>query len=136
MDQVKVKFTSKIVQQAETETFTFQTQGQMQQTGVVTRFSYQEQDQTPVKMVLRDKHLLLARGDKGTFYSTMQFVPGELAPCKLLIQGRQMDLQSSTDLLELRRLPDCWQLNLRYDLFSGQELIANYAICVDFYPVA
>ncbi|MDF7639514.1 DUF1934 domain-containing protein [Lactobacillus sp. ESL0791] len=133
MSKIKIDFTSIIKQEEETETFNKQAAGEMVVTNGVRRISYLEDGTIPVKMLLKDNELIIRRGVNQNNYSLLKFVPGEKEACRYLMEGRQMDLVSSTNLLEfLAKQDGSQELRIEYDLFSGLYLIGNYAVTLIF----
>ena len=59
---ITIDLTSRITQDDETETFSRHAQGQLTEDGDVTRISYAEEGDIPVKMLLKENELLIRRG--------------------------------------------------------------------------
>lgn len=116
---ITVNLTSKITQDNETETFTKTAQGQLEEKNNVIRLSYMEDDTIPVKMLLKEDELIIKRGVDANNYSLMKFIPGEKVNCRYVVEGRQMDMVSVTNLLEYEDQGSSHQLRLEYDLFNG-----------------
>lgn len=129
---ITVNLTSKITQDNETETFTKTAQGQLEEKNNVIRLSYMEDDTIPVKMLLKEDELIIKRGVDANNYSLMKFIPGEKVNCRYVVEGRQMDMVSVTNLLEYEDQGSSHQLRLEYDLFNGLYLISNYAVTLIF----
>ena len=108
---ITINLTSKITQDNDTETFTRTAPGKMTEDG--------------------DK-LLIRRGVDHNNYSFMKFVPGEKESCRYVVEGRQMDMVSVTNLLEYTEDEGSHKLRVEYDLFNGLYLIGNYAVTLIF----
>ncbi|MEN2379368.1 DUF1934 domain-containing protein [Lactobacillus helveticus] len=132
MAAITINLTSKITQDDETETFTKVAPGQLEENNGVIRVSYKEDDTIPVKMLLKEDELIIRRGVDSSNYSLMKFVPGEKANCRYVVEGRQMDMTSVTNLLEYEEQASSHQLRLEYDIFNGLYLISNYAVTLIF----
>ena len=132
MAAITVNLTSKITQDNETETFTKVASGQLEENNGVIRISYKEEGTIPVKMLLKKDELIIKRGVDNNNYSLMKFVPGEKVNCRYVVEGRQMDMTSVTNLLEYKEQASSHQLRLEYDLFNGLYLIGNYAVTLIF----
>lgn len=130
---ITIDLTSKITQDDETETFTRHAQGQLTEEGDVTRISYAEEGNIPVKMLLKENELLIRRGVDSNNYSLMKFIPGEKGNCRYVVEGRRMDMTSVTNFLEYQSQDDgSRKLRVEYDLFNGLYLIGNYAVTLIF----
>ena len=133
MAAITVNLTSKITQDDETETFTKVASGQLEENNGVIRVSYKEEGTIPVKMLLKKDELIIKRGVDNNNYSLMKFVPGEKVNCRYVVEGRQMDMTSVTNLLEYQSQDDgSRKLRVEYDLFNGLYLIGNYAVTLIF----
>lgn len=133
MTKININLTSKITQDNETETFNKKGVGEIKFDNEITRISYLENNEIPVKMLLKDNELIIRRGVDSNNYSLMRFVPGEKQACRYVAVGRQMDLTSVTNLLEYEDQKDGSQkLHVEYDLFSGLYLIGNYTVTLIF----
>lgn len=132
MTAITIDLTSRITQDDETETFSRHAQGQLTEEGDVTRISYAEEGDIPVKMLLKENELLIRRGVDSNNYSMMKFVPGEKESCRYVVEGRQMDMVSVTNLLEYTEDEGSHKLRVEYDLFNGLYLIGNYAVTLIF----
>ncbi len=129
---ITIDLTSRITQDDETETFSRHAQGQLTEDGDVTRISYAEEGDIPVKMLLKENELLIRRGVDSNNYSMMKFVPGEKESCRYVVEGRQIDMVSVTNLLEYTEDEGSHKLRVEYDLFNGLYLIGNYAVTLIF----
>lgn len=133
MAETQIKFTSTITQDAEKETFEKEMPGEIKNDTNTIRISYLEDGEIPVKMLLKDKELIMRRGVDKFNYSLMRFVPGEKQACRYLVEGRQMDLISVTNVLNFSTEKDGKRkLHVEYDLFSGLYLIGNYTVTLIF----
>ncbi|GAA3633034.1 DUF1934 domain-containing protein [Lactobacillus hamsteri] len=133
MTKINIDLTSKITQEDETETFNRKAVGEIKFDDEITRISYLENGEIPVKMLLKDNELIIRRGVDSNNYSLMRFVPGEKQACRYVAVGRQMDLTSVTNLLEYEDQKDGSQkLHVEYDLFSGLYLVGNYTVTLIF----
>lgn len=129
----QIKFTSTITQDAEEESFEKEMSGEIQVDDNLTRISYLEDGEIPVKMLLKDKELIMRRGVDKYNHSLMRFTPGEKKDCRYLVEGRQLDLTSVTNLLSFSTEKDGKRkLHIEYDLFSGLYLIGNYTVTLIF----
>jgi uncharacterized beta-barrel protein YwiB (DUF1934 family) len=129
---ITINLTSKITQDNDTETFTRTAPGNMTEDGDIIRISYAEEGAIPVKVLLKDDKLLIRRGVDHNNYSFMKFVPGEKESCRYVVEGRQMDMVSVTNLLEYTEDEGSHKLRVEYDLFNGLYLIGNYAVTLIF----
>lgn len=133
MATTQIKFTSTITQDTEEETFAKEMPGEIKEDSGIIRISYLEDGEIPVKMLFKDKELIMRRGVDKLNYSFMRFVPGEKEDCRYLVEGRQMDLSSVTNLLSFSTEKDGKRkLHVEYDLFSGLYLIGNYTVTLIF----
>ena len=99
----------------------------------ITRISYDEDEAISVKMLRKEDELIIRRGADKNNYSFMKFVPGEKESCRYVVEGRQMDMVSVTNLLEYVTQEDgSRKLRVEYDLFNGLYLIGNYTVTLIF----
>lgn len=129
---ITINLTSKITQDNDTETFNRTAPGNMTEKDGIIRISYAEEGAIPVEMLLKDDELMIRRGVDHNNYSFMKFVPGEKANCRYVVEGRQMDMVSVTNLLEYSDEDASHKLRVEYDLFNGLYLIGNYAVTLIF----
>ena len=133
MTAITINLTSKITQENESETFTKQIPGKMTEENGITRISYDEEEAISVKMLLKEDELIIRRGADKNNYSFMKFVPCEKESCRYVVEGRQMDMVSVTNLLEYVTQEDgSHKLRVEYDLFNGLYLIGNYTVTLIF----
>lgn len=133
MTRVKINFTSKIVQEKESETFKKSGIGDIQKQGEITRISYLEDDVVPVKILIKQDDVIIKRGNDRDNYSQLHFVLGKEKECRYVAQGYQMDLKSTTNLLKFFSKKDgSRELRIEYDLFSGLYLVGNYTVTLIF----
>ncbi|KRL90492.1 DUF1934 domain-containing protein [Lactobacillus kalixensis] len=133
MTKINIDLTSTITQGDDTETFHKNATGEIEISDQAIRISYLEDGEIPVKMLLKDKELILRRGVDHNNYSLLKFTPGEKKACRYVAAGRQMDLTSVTNLLEFVDQNDNSQkLQVEYDLFSGLYLVGNYTVTLIF----
>lgn len=133
MTAITINLTSKITQENESETFTKQIPGKMTEENGIMRISYDEEEAISVKMLLKEDELIIRRGTDKNNYSFMKFVPGEKESCRYVVEGRQMDMVSVTNLLEYVTQEDgSCKLRVEYDLFNGLYLIGNYTVTLIF----
>ena len=126
MTKVKIDFTSKIVQEKESETFHKTGQGELIENGDVTRVSYLEDDKVPVKLLIKENDVIIKRGNTNDDYSQLHFTVGQKKDCRYVASGYQMDLKSSTKLIKFfPKIDGSKQLQIEYDLFSGLYLDKN-----------
>ncbi|WEV70627.1 DUF1934 domain-containing protein [Lactobacillus sp. ESL0785] len=133
MAKVTVKFTSTIRQENEQESFAKQAVGELKQAGAITRVSYLEDDQIPVKILIKDNDVIIRRQTDEQNYSQLHFRLGEQQACRYVAAGYQMDLTSTTNFLKFSTKNNGSQeLRIEYDLFSGLYLIGNYTVTLIF----
>ena len=133
MTKVKIDFTSRITQGKESETFTKKCQGELIESGETTRVSYLEDDQVPVKILIRENNVIIRRGSDQNNYSQLHFIVGERKDCRYVAQGYQMDLQSTTEFIKFfAKNNNSHELQIEYNLYSGLYLIGNYTVTLIF----
>lgn len=132
MTKINIDLTSTIKQENDEETFHQQIPGELEKENETIRISYEEEENISVKMLLKDNELIIRRGTDANNHSLMRFKPGEKMSCRYLVEGRQMDLISVTNLLEFEENDGYQQLHVEYDLFSGLYLVGNYAVTLIF----
>lgn len=133
MTRVKVNFTSTIVQEKESETFTKTSVGELIKIGEVTRVSYLEDGQVPVKILIKPNDVIIKRRQDSANYSQLHFVLNEQRNCRYVAQGYQMDLKSMTNLIKFfPKIDGSQELRIEYNLFSGLYLIGNYTVALIF----
>lgn len=132
MTKIKIDLTSTITQEKDTETFHKQAVGTLEKNSNAMRIQYLEDQAIPVKMLLKDQELIIRRGADSGDYSLMRFTPGEKGKCKYVVNGRQMDLVSVTNLLRIEENSDSIKVQVEYDLFSGLYLVGNYTVTLIF----
>lgn len=128
MTKIKVKMTSTIVQEDNSETFVKAAPGEITTTDEAIRINYLEDNAIPVKMLLKKDELILKRGVDGQNYSLLRFIPGEKCPGRYVVTGRQMDLTSVTKLLKVERTGQAGKVQLEYELFNGLYLVGDYTV--------
>lgn len=140
MTNIKVKLTSTITQEDQTETFTKVGIGTIEKVGEDSwRVKYDEENKggsVPVMLMIKPRELIMQRGKiEDNNYNMMKFEPGEKKNCRIIASSRVMDLTSITQKLDFSgEINENMQLKVEYELFSGLYLIGNYAIKIDFYP--
>ena len=133
MTKVKIDFTSRIIQGKESETFKKQAQGNLTDSEGAVRVSYLEDNQIPVKILIRENNVIIRRGTDKNNYSQLHFIVGERMNCRYIAQGYQMDLQSTTKFIKFFHKNDgSRELQIEYNLYSGLYLIGNYTITLIF----
>lgn len=133
MTKVKINFTSTIKQENERETFKKTADGELVQNGKITRVSYLEDQEIPVRILINENSVIIRRGTDSQNYSQLHFTVGEQKDCRYVAQGYQMDLKSTTKLIKFfTKNNGSKELQIEYDLFSGLYLIGNYAITLIF----
>ena len=133
MTKVKIDFTSKIVQEKESETFHKTGQGELSENGDVTRVSYLEDEKVPVKLLIKENDVIIKRGNINDDYSQLHFTVGQKKDCRYVASGYQMDLKSSTKLIKFfPKIDGSKQLQIEYDLFSGLYLVGSYTVTLIF----
>lgn len=133
MTKVKINFTSTIKQENERETFKKTADGELVQNGKITRVSYLEDQEIPVRILINENSVIIRRGTDSQNYSQLHFKVGEQKDCRYVAQGYQMDLKSTTKLIKFfTKNNGSKELQIEYDLFSGLYLIGNYAITLIF----
>lgn len=133
MKKVSVLFTSKITQENESEVFEKNFDANLDIKGAQVRLHYFEDKNTPVKMLIQNKEVIIFRGDKKDSYSVIHLVLNEEGKCKYVVQGHKMDLTSKTNKLYLDKKDKIIkQLKIEYQLFNGLYLIGNYTVKLIF----
>ncbi|WP_242368745.1 DUF1934 domain-containing protein [Lactobacillus intestinalis] len=132
MEKVEIHLTSKITQEDETATFEKTMLGEFSEKDGIMRLSYLEDGQIPIKIMIKNNEMIMRRGVDSRNHSLMRFTPGEKEDCHYLVEGRQMDLTSVTNLLKVTKNGDEHKVSVEYDLFSGLYLIGNYAVTLIF----
>ncbi len=132
MEKVEIHLTSKITQEDETATFKKTMPGEFNEKDGIMRLSYLEDGQIPIKIMIKNNEMIMRRGVDSRNHSLMRFTPGEKEDCHYLVEGRQMDLTSVTNLLKVTKNGDEHKVSVEYDLFSGLYLIGNYAVTLIF----
>lgn len=132
MKKVEIHLTSKITQEDETATFEKTMPGEFSEKDGIMRLSYLEDGQIPIKIMIKNNEMIMRRGVDSRNHSLMRFTPGEKEDCHYLVEGRQMDLTSVTNLLKVTKNVDEHKVSVEYDLFSGLYLIGNYAVTLIF----
>ena len=82
--------------------------------------------------MIKNNEMIMRRGVDSRNHSLMRFTPGEKEDCHYLVEGRQMDLTSVTNLLKVTKNGNEHKVSVEYDLFSGLYLIGNYAVTLIF----
>ncbi|MBP2057318.1 uncharacterized beta-barrel protein YwiB (DUF1934 family) [Lactobacillus colini] len=140
MTNIKVKLTSTITQEDQTETFSKVGLGTIEKLANNSwRVKYNEENKTgpvPVMLMIKPHELIMQRGKiEDNNYNMMKFEPGEKKNCRIIASSKVMDLTSMTKKLDFSgEINENMQLKVEYELFSGLYLIGNYAIEIDFYP--
>lgn len=132
MKKVEIHLTSKITQEDETATFEKTMPGEFSEKDGIMRLSYLEDGQIPIKIMIKNNEMIIRRGVDSRNHSLMRFTPGEKEDCHYLVEGRQMDLTSVTNLLKVTKNGNEHKVSVEYDLFSGLYLIGNYAVTLIF----
>lgn len=132
MEKVEIHLISKITQEDETATFEKTMPGEFSEKDGIMRLSYLEDGQIPIKIMIKNNEMIMRRGVDSLNHSLMRFTPGEKEDCHYLVEGRQMDLTSVTNLLKVIKNGDEHKVSVEYDLFSGLYLIGNYAVTLIF----
>ena len=130
--KVEIHLTSKITQEDETATFEKTMPGEFSEKDGIMRLSYLEDGQIPIKIMIKNNEMIMRRGVDSRNHSLMRFTPGEKEDCHYLVEGRQMDLTSVTNLLKVTKNGNEHKVSVEYDLFSGLYLIGNYAVTLIF----
>lgn len=140
MTNIKVKLTSTITQEDQSETFSKEGLGTIEKVNNDSwRVKYDEQNKhgsVPVMLMIKPRELIMQRGKiEDNNYNMMKFEPGEKKNCRIIAASRVMDLTSITQKLDFSgKINENMQLKVEYELFSGLYLVGNYAIKIDFYP--
>lgn len=132
MKKVEIHLTSKITQEDETAAFEKTMPGEFSEKDGIMRLSYLEDGQIPIKIMIKNNEMIMRRGVDSRNHSLMRFTPGEKEDCHYLVEGRQMDLTSVTNLLKVTKNGNEHKVSVEYDLFSGLYLIGNYAVTLIF----
>lgn len=131
--ETKIYLNSSITQDKDTETFTKEATGQINEENGAIRIAYAEDETIPVKVLIKEDKVIIRRGVDSNNFSLMKFTPGEKEECRYVVEGRRMDMISVTNLLECQEQDDgSRKLRLEYDLFNGLYLIGNYAVTLIF----
>ncbi|MEB3364855.1 DUF1934 family protein [Lactobacillus sp. R2/2] len=92
-----------------------------------------EDDQVPVKILIRENNVIIRRGSDQNNYSQLHFIVGERKDCRYVAQGYQMDLQSTTEFIKFfSKNNNSRELQIEYNLYSGLYLIGNYTVTLIF----
>lgn len=134
MKEVDLKFKSTITQEQDSESFQKSAKAQVEELEDGWRLKYLEDDQIPVKILLKKqkKTLIINRGVVPSDYSLIKLELGEKRGCKYVVNNRQMDLISETKFLKVTKYGGRVKVQVEYDLFSGLYLIGNYAVTLIF----
>lgn len=137
MTTINIDLTSTIKQENDQETIHQDLKGEISSDNGVVRIAYEEEipnttETLSVKMLLKQDELTIRRGSDRNNHSLMHFKIGEKMPCRYLVEGRQMDLDSVTNILNFEKNEDSGKLHVEYDLFSGLYLVGNYAVTLIF----
>lgn len=132
MTKISIELTSQISQEHDTETIKKQMPGELVKEKDTIRVQYLEDEEIPVKMLLKDKKLIIRRGTDSQNYSLMKFALGEKMACRYVVAGRQMDLISVTNKLYYHENSNYRKVQVEYDLFTGLYLVGNYTVTLIF----
>lgn len=134
MKEVDLKFKSTITQEQDSESFQKSAKAQVEELEDGWRLKYLEDDQIPVKILLKKQKqtLIINRGVVPSDYSLIKLELGEKRGCKYVVNNRQMDLISETKFLKVTKYGGRVKAQVEYDLFSGLYLIGNYAVTLIF----
>lgn len=134
MKEVDLKFKSTITQEQDSESFQKIAKAQVEELKDGWRLKYLEDNQIPVKILLKKKKqtLIINRGVVPSNYSLIKLELGEKRGCKYVVNNRQMDLISETKFLKVTKYGGRTKVQVEYDLFSGLYLIGNYAVTLIF----
>ena len=132
--EVDLKFKSTITQEQDSESFQKSAKAQVEELEDGWRLKYLEDDQIPVKILLKKQKqtLIINRGVVPSDYSLIKLELGEKRGCKYVVNNRQMDLISETKFLKVTKYGGRVKVQVEYDLFSGLYLIGNYAVTLIF----
>ncbi|KRL63319.1 DUF1934 domain-containing protein [Lactobacillus psittaci] len=132
MKEVKLKFKSTIKQENDSETFEKEAIAEVEELTSGFRIKYLEDQEIPVKMLIKDQKLIINRGFMPSNYSLLKLELGEKKNCKYVVNNRQMDLTSVTNRLQVTKIDEKTKIEVEYDLFSGLYLVGNYAVSLLF----
>lgn len=132
MKEVKLKFKSTIKQENDSETFEKEAIAEVEELTSGFRIKYLEDQEIPVKMLIKDQKLIINRGFMPNNYSLLKLELGEKKNCKYVVNNRQMDLTSVTNRLQVTKIDEKTKIEVEYDLFSGLYLVGNYAVSLLF----
>lgn len=134
MKEVDLKFKSTITQEQDSKSFQKSAKAQVEELEDGWRLKYLEDDQIPVKILLKKQKqtLIINRGVVPSDYSLIKLELGEKRGCKYVVNNRQMDLISETKFLKVTKYGGRVKVQVEYDLFSGLYLIGNYAVTLIF----
>lgn len=134
---INIKLETSIVQNEHQQNFIYESVGQAVQVGNNWYIRYEEktengeQFQVMVKFC-QDGSIHLTR--QGSFRTKLRFVPGELTETTYQTPYGTMLLVTRTKQLQLEfsETPLRGQLKLAYELSTGEELVGNYQLFLDF----
>lgn len=133
MTKVKIAFTSTIKQEKESETFRKSGTGELTEHNGITRVSYLEDGEVPVKLLIKENDVIIRRGNSASDYSQLHFSVGQKKECRYVAQGYQMDLTSRAKIIKFfSKIDGSRELHIEYDLFSGLYLVGNYTVTLIF----
>ena len=127
MQLVQVKLKTTIVQGADSETFDFNEQGQLEENDGKIILNYRESGTIPVRIATTGNKVELLRGVKPSNYSKLLFAVGQSATAEYVVDGNAMDISTKTKSIS-RSQPDerSEQILIEYDLYAATNLIGNY----------
>lgn len=127
MQLVQVKLKTTIVQGADSETFEFNEQGQLEENDGKIILNYRESGTIPVRISTTGNKVELLRGVKPSNYSKLLFAVGQSATAEYVVDGNAMDISTKTKSIR-RSQPDerSEQILIEYDLYAATNLIGNY----------
>ncbi|EOT44945.1 DUF1934 domain-containing protein [Enterococcus columbae] len=134
---INIKLETSIVQNEHQQNFIYESVGQAVQVGNNWYIRYEEkaengeQFQVMVKFC-QDGSIHLTR--QGAFRTKLRFVPGELTETAYQTPYGTMLLVTKTKQLQLEfsETPFRGQLKLVYELSTGEEIVGNYQLFLDF----
>lgn len=127
MQNVIVKLETKMIQDGQSDTFSFVENGTLAKGPKGLMLRYRESGQIPVKLVLKEQQVELTRGLAPDNYSKMRFVENERTRSEYVAGGQQMDIDVLTKKISFTEIDaNSTQIIVEYDLYSGLYLVGNY----------
>lgn len=128
MKIVKINLKTKITQEDETEEFSFSQNGEIVEGPRGLMIKYRENNQIPVRLVVKNKIVELHRTVDQNNLSVMRFNLLQKTAAEYISAGRKLDLEVQTNKIEINELPNKngKEIIVEYDLYTGLYLVGNY----------